>query len=80
MKAVRQISFGKLESAVDQPFGPIGALSRRYRSRQRRRPVTSRYGDAVRAMPVKPDGFLAVFPRNVMPRTKAPGGGALYLR
>jgi hypothetical protein len=80
MNPVRQISSGKLEAAAEQPFSQISALRRRYRSRQCRRPVASLYGDAVLAMAVKLDGFLAVFPRNVTPRTKAPGRGALYFR
>jgi hypothetical protein len=79
MNPVLQVSSGKLEAATGQLFGRIGSLRRRYRSRQRRRPAASLYGDAVLAMAVKLDGFIAVFPRNVTPRTKAPRRGALYL-
>ncbi len=78
MNPVLQVTPGKLEAATGQPFSQIGALRRRYRSRQRRRPAASLYGDAVLAMAVKLDGFLAVFPRNVTSRTKAPGRGTLY--
>ena len=35
-------------------------------------PVASLYGDAVLAMAVKLDGFLAIFPPNVTPRTTTP--------
>jgi len=73
MHSVLQVSSGKLEAAAEQPFSQISALRRRYRSRQRRRPIASPYGDAVLAMAVKLDGFLAVFPRNVTPRTTPPG-------
>jgi hypothetical protein len=77
MHPVKQISSSELEAVARQPFGQIGALRRRYRSRHRRRPVTS-YGDAVLAMAVKLDGFLAVFPPNVTPRTTPPAA-APYL-
>ena len=73
MNPVRQVSSSELEAAPDRPFNQISGLRRRYRSRQRRRPVASAYGDAVLAMAVKLDGFLAVFPRNVTPRTTPPG-------
>jgi hypothetical protein len=73
MNPVRQVSSSELEAAAEQPFSQISALRRRYRSRQRRRPMASPYGDAVLAMAVKLDGFLAVFPRNVTPRTTPPG-------
>jgi hypothetical protein len=72
MHPVRQIFPSELEAVARQPFGQIGALRRRYRSRHRRRPVTSSYGDAVLAMAVKLDGFLAVFPPDVTPRTTTP--------
>jgi hypothetical protein len=72
MDPVLQVSSGKLEAATGQPFSQVGALRRRYRSRQRRRPAASLYGDAVLAMAVKLDGFLAVFPRNVTLRTTPP--------
>jgi len=80
MNPVLQVSSGKLEAAAEQPFSQIGALRRRYRSRQRRRPATSPYGDAVLAMAVKLDGFLAVFSPNVTPRTTAPRPGSLCFR
>jgi hypothetical protein len=35
-------------------------------------PASCRYGDAVLAMAVRIDGFLAVFSRNVTPRTTSP--------
>lgn len=76
MNPVRQVSSGKLEAAAPRPFADLGALNRRYRSRQRRRPLASRYGDAVLALSVKLDGFLAVFPRNVTPRTTPPGAAS----
>jgi len=64
-----------LEAATHSPF-EIGGLSRRYRSRHRRRLAGSSYGDAVLAMAVKLDGFLAVFPRNVTLRTTPPGAAS----
>ena len=73
MKPVLQASSGDVEAATGQPFSRIGALRRRYRFRRRRRPLASPYGDAVLAMTVKLDGFLAGFPRNVTPRTTPPG-------
>jgi hypothetical protein len=73
MHPVLQVSSGEFEAATGQPFSLITALPRRYRSRQRRRPAASLYGDAVLAMAVKLDGFLAVFPRNVTLRTTPPG-------
>jgi hypothetical protein len=73
MRPVLQASSDNLEAATGHPLSQIGALRRRYRSRQRRRPAASLYGDAVLAMAVKLDGFLAVFPRNVTPRTTPPG-------
>jgi hypothetical protein len=76
MNPVTQVSSRKSEAAAGQPFSQIGALRRRYRSRQRRRPVSSGYGDAVLAMAVKLDGFLAVFPRNVTLRTTPPGAAS----
>jgi hypothetical protein len=75
MNPVRQISSGKLGSTAN-----VGRLHRRYRYRQRRRPVASLYGDAVLAMAVKLDGFLAIFPPNVTPRTTTPWRGSLYFR
>jgi hypothetical protein len=73
MRPVLQVSSDRFEAAAEQPFSQIGALRRRYRSRRCRRPLASPYGDAVLAMAVKLDGFLAVFPRNVTPRTTPPG-------
>ena len=75
MYPVRQVSAGKLEAAARSPF-EIGGLSRRYRCRHRRRPASSSYGDAVLAMAVKLDGFLAVFPRNVTLRTTPPAAAS----
>jgi hypothetical protein len=75
MNPVRQVSSSELEAA-DRPFNQISALRRRYRSRHRRRPLASPYGDAVLAMAVKLDGFLAVFPRNVTLRTTPPGAAS----
>jgi len=72
MYPVRHISSKKSEAAAYRPLNQIGALRRRYRSRHRRRPVTSSYGDAVLAMAVKLDGFLAVFPLDVTLRTTTP--------
>jgi hypothetical protein len=69
----RQVSSGELEAAADRPFNQISGLRRPYRSHQRRRPVATPHGDAVLALAVKLDGFLAVFPRNVTPRTTPPG-------
>jgi hypothetical protein len=76
MNPVRQVSSGKFEAATPRPVSDIGALRRRYRSRLRRRPVSSSYGDAVLALAVKLDGFLAVFPRNVTSRTTPPGAAS----
>jgi len=75
MYPVQQVSSGKSQPAAHSPF-EIGALRRRYRSRQRRRLAGSSYGDAVLAMAVKLDGFLAVFPRNVTLRTTPPGAAS----
>ena len=72
MHPVLQVSSGKFEAATGRPFSQIAELPRRYRSRQRRRPAASLYGDAVLAMAVKLDGFLAVFPCNVTLRTTPP--------
>jgi hypothetical protein len=76
MHPVRQISPGKLETAAHRPVDPTGALRRRYRCRRRRRRAGTSYGDAVLAMAVKLDGFLALFPRNVTLRTTPPGAAS----
>jgi hypothetical protein len=76
MHPVLQVSSGEFEAATGRPFSQIAVLPRRCRSRQRCRPATSLYGDAVLALAVKLDGFLAVFPRNVTLRTTPPGAAS----
>jgi hypothetical protein len=76
MNPVRPVSSSELEAALDRPLSQIRPLRRRYRFRQRRRPVAGPYGDAVLALAVKLDGFLAVFPRNVTVRTTPPGAAS----